>query len=240
LDKWGLKAGVAAVIAAAINGMASSQLPTGPQSGSAADNIVLSLQGSLVQSRGVKQGSGSTFLMKGMYRKFQSSLPVMVKLHPDQRRANWEYEVLQRLYRSKREAFVEPLDLLDFTSPSPLATVEFICEEGDRMVLSQDSERREIQRLALSSVFVMERGNQNLAEYIRNNRNQLLIHDLIGIVERLTDILITAHDCGYVILDFKPENVVLFSTSGFTYYKAIDFDCCVTVGTDARNQLCMP
>jgi len=73
----------------------------------------------------------------------------------------------------------------------------------------------------------MERGEESLAEYTRKKREdhkELHLPEKAVIGLALVEIVAAAHKVGYVLLDFKPDNVVRVIVGSDVINKAIDFD----------------
>jgi len=81
---------------------------------------------------------------------------------------------------------------------------------------------------------ITELGQYNLQEYIKrrkNDENNMSQACVKSITKSMLLVIAGLHARGYVHLDLKPENLMIFTTSGVSHLKLIDMDGCVQTGS---------
>ena len=122
-------------------------------------------------------------------------------------KAHREYDMMSRLHRSDHGHFIRPYGFLNGVHGQ---------------IIPHTSDDREA--CALSVCIAMEAGVVDMHTYFMDIQH-VAVSEKIAIISQLLDILVAAHLCRVVLVDFKLNNVVRVSDGKYYYrLKAIDFD----------------
>ena len=158
-----------------------------------------------------KNSSGKSVIIDALFigAHTTAQYPVKVKVFPVAylEKAHREYDMMSRLHRSDHGHFIRPYGFLNGCHGQIVPRTE-----EDREACNE------------SVCIAMEAGLVDMRAYFMENAH-VAVTEKIAIISQLLDILVAAHLCRVVLVDFKLSNVVRVSDGKYYYrLKAIDFD----------------
>ena len=155
--------------------------------------------------------SGKSVILDALFTGAHTTTayPVKIKLFRTAYtiKAHREYDMMSRLHRSDHGHFIRPYGFLNGCHGQ---------------IIPHTDDDREL--CAGSVCIAMEAGVVDMHTYLMDIVH-VAVSEKIAIISQLLDILVAAHQCRVVLLDFKLNNVVRVNDGKYYYrLKAIDFD----------------
>ena len=159
-----------------------------------------------------QNSSGNSIVMDGYFTAAHAVGHVLLKVKLFKNmyaaKAKYEYAMMNKLYHAAPDSFVRAYTFLEG------------CHGQIQPHVKEDKAR-----CADSVCIVMERGTADVEHYFSVKKN-INFSQKLAFVDEMLSILISSSNCGVVLYDFKPANVVLFSDNFHHNLKAIDFGNC--------------